>query len=196
MGCYATRAPEEAAALPGVAEVVTDKRELPDLLARLGVVDVPDGISDFADRQRAYVKVQDGCVLRCSFCIIPQIRPHLVSRPPEAILAEIRRLTDAGFREIILTGIHLGHYGLEWSRGRPKSEWTRLPQLCRAHRALERRFSDSPVEHRGHGGDSRAVGRHGGASRASLPSFACFDAKRIGVGVAANAAAVGSTTIP
>jgi threonylcarbamoyladenosine tRNA methylthiotransferase MtaB len=137
MGCYATRAPAEAAALPGVAEVVTDKRELPDLLARLGVADVPDGIADFADRQRAYVKVQDGCVLRCSFCIIPQVRPNLVSRPPDAILAEVRRLVEAGFREIILTGIHLGHYGLEWSRGRPKDQWTRLPQLVERIAKLE-----------------------------------------------------------
>jgi threonylcarbamoyladenosine tRNA methylthiotransferase MtaB len=75
-------------------------------------------------------------VLRCSFCIIPQIRPNLVSRPPAAILAEVRRLVDTGFREIILTGIHLGHYGLEWSRGRPKSQWTRLPQLVEQIAAL------------------------------------------------------------
>src|SRR3972149_329684 len=57
MGCYATRAPEEVAALPSVAEVVTDKRELPDLLGRFGVIDVPTGISHFAHRRRAYVKV-------------------------------------------------------------------------------------------------------------------------------------------
>src|SRR6185436_15974287 len=61
MGCYATRAPEEVAALPGVTEVVTDKRELPDLLGRFGVVDIPNGISRFGTRHRAYVKVQDGC---------------------------------------------------------------------------------------------------------------------------------------
>src|SRR5688572_6994750 len=57
MGCYATRAPDEVAALPGVAEVVTDKRELPDLLGRFGVVDIPTGISGFGNRHRAYVKV-------------------------------------------------------------------------------------------------------------------------------------------
>ena len=50
MGCYATRAPEEVASLPGVAEVVTDKRELPDLLGRFGVVDMPTGISGLASR--------------------------------------------------------------------------------------------------------------------------------------------------
>ncbi len=63
MGCYATRAPQEVADLPAVAEVVTDKRELPDLLGRFGVIDVPTGISGFGNRQRAYVKVQDGCLL-------------------------------------------------------------------------------------------------------------------------------------
>ncbi len=75
MGCYATARPDEVAALPGVAEVITDKRELPDLLGRFGVVDLPTGISTFANRQRAYVKVQDGCLLNCTFCIIPQVRP-------------------------------------------------------------------------------------------------------------------------
>lgn len=129
MGCYATRAPTDVARLPGVVEVVTDKRELPDLLGRFGVIDIPTGISTFANRQRAYVKVQDGCLLRCSFCIIPQIRPNFLSRPPEHIVAEVRRLVDDGFREIVLTGIHLGHYGVEQNRGRPKKEWLRLAKL-------------------------------------------------------------------
>ena len=129
MGCYATRAPDEVAKLPGVAEVVTDKRELPDLLGRMGVVDVPDGISDFAGLHRAFVKVQDGCMLRCSFCIIPHVRPHLVSRPQSAIVAEVGRLIAAGFREVVLTGIHLGHYGVDFNRGRPKAQWVRLSHL-------------------------------------------------------------------
>ncbi len=129
MGCYATRAADEVARLPGVAEVVADKRELPDLFRRFGVVDIPTGISTFANRQRAYVKVQDGCLLRCSFCIIPHIRPHFASRPPDHIVDEVRRLVDDGFREIVLTGIHLGHYGVEQNRGRPKHEWLRLANL-------------------------------------------------------------------
>src|SRR6476620_7203868 len=57
MGCYATRAPEEVAALPGVAEVVQDKRELPDLLLRYGVAEPPTGIHDFRGRHRAFIKV-------------------------------------------------------------------------------------------------------------------------------------------
>lgn len=118
MGCYATRDPRTVAKLPGVFEVVTDKRELPDVLQRLGVVDMPNGISHFDGRQRAYVKVQDGCILRCSYCIIPEVRPGLNSRSPEDIDQEVRRLIDAGHREIVLTGIHIGHFGVDTTRGR------------------------------------------------------------------------------
>ncbi len=78
MGCYATRAPAEVAALPGVVEVLTDKRALPDLLARRGTVDIPSGISSFDRLHRAYVKVQDGCRMQCSYCIVPQVRPELI----------------------------------------------------------------------------------------------------------------------
>ncbi len=131
MGCYATRAAGEVASLPNVTEVVTDKRELPDLLGRFGVTDAPTGISGFGRRHRAYVKVQDGCMLRCSFCIIPYVRPQLASRPIEHILDEVRRLVDRGFREVVLTGIHLGHYGVEWNRDTSKDHWTRLSHLVR-----------------------------------------------------------------
>jgi len=136
MGCYATRAPEEVSALPNVTEVLTDKRELPDLLGRFGVTDVPTGISGFGRRHRAYVKIQDGCLLRCSFCIIPHVRPQLTSRPLPHILDEVRRLVANGYREIVLTGIHLGHYGVDWNRNLPKHKWTRLSHLVRAIAAL------------------------------------------------------------
>ena len=131
MGCYATRAPDEVAALPRVVEVVTDKRELPDLLGRFGVIDIPTGISQFGNRHRAYVKVQDGCMLRCSYCIIPHVRPALTSRPRDHILDEVRRLRDNGYQEIVLTGVHLGHYGVEQNWRKPKSEWLRLSDLVR-----------------------------------------------------------------
>ncbi|WP_425614715.1 tRNA (N(6)-L-threonylcarbamoyladenosine(37)-C(2))-methylthiotransferase MtaB [Anatilimnocola sp. NA78] len=131
MGCYATRAPEEVAALPNVSEVVTDKREIPDLLGRFGVVDIPTGISRFTGRKRAYVKVQDGCLLRCSYCIIPFVRPNVYSRPLEHIRDEVARLVDNGHREIILTGVHLGHYGVELNHHKPREEWLRLATLVR-----------------------------------------------------------------
>jgi threonylcarbamoyladenosine tRNA methylthiotransferase MtaB len=131
MGCYATRAPEEVAALPNVTQVLTDKRELPDLLGRFGVTDVPTGISGFR-RHRAYVKVQDGCLLRCSFCIIPHVRPQLTSRPMPHILDEVRRLVDNGYREVVLTGIHLGHYGVDFNLRAAKDDWVRLSHLVRS----------------------------------------------------------------
>lgn len=131
MGCYATRAPEEVAALPGVAEVVTDKRELPDLLGRFGVVDLPRGISGLSGRSRAYVKVQDGCLLNCSYCIIPKVRPQMFSRPLTEVVNEIRSLIEGGFREVVLTGIHLGHYGVDFNFGKPREQWTRLATLLR-----------------------------------------------------------------
>jgi threonylcarbamoyladenosine tRNA methylthiotransferase MtaB len=114
-----------------VVEVLTDKREIPDLLGRFGVLDVPTGISQFAGHHRAYVKVQDGCLLRCSYCIIPHVRPRVHSRPMEHVLAEVRRLVDTGFREIVLTGVHLGHYGVEQNWNKPKEEWLRLSKLVR-----------------------------------------------------------------
>jgi threonylcarbamoyladenosine tRNA methylthiotransferase MtaB len=133
LGCYAARAGEEAAKLPGVSEVISDKRDLPDLLKRRGLSEIPQGISSFEGRHRAWVKVQDGCRQHCSYCIVPLVRPHLSSRPVEEVLEEIVRLTHRGagcqpaiyprqisnlphessFSEIVLTGIHLGHYGHE-----------------------------------------------------------------------------------
>ena len=131
MGCYATRAPQEVARLPNVVEVVTDKRELPDLLGRFGVVDIPTGISRFGDRHRAYIKVQDGCLLRCSYCIIPVVRPQMSSRPQDELIAEAERLIGNGYRELVLTGIHLGHYGVDQNWKKPKEQWLRLAHLVR-----------------------------------------------------------------
>ena len=83
------------------------------------------------------MKVQDGCLLRCSFCIIPYVRPQLTSRPIEHILDEVRRLVDNGYREVVLTGIHLGHYGVDWNRQRTRSRMdSRLSHLVAASAAL------------------------------------------------------------
>src|SRR5262249_36317491 len=129
MGCYATREPEAVGRLPGVAKVITDKTRLTEELGPFGVNRPLTGISRFDGHRRAFVKVQDGCLLNCSFCIIPKVRPILRSRPPEEIVEEVARLVAAGYREVVLTGIHLGHYGIDLSRGRPKSEWCRLWHL-------------------------------------------------------------------
>lgn len=134
-GCYATRDPDALRKLPGVFEVVTDKRELPDILFRHGIYDLPTGISRFEGRKRAYVKVQDGCILKCSYCIIPSVRPRLESRSPAEIEAEVRRLLDHGYQEIILTGIHVGHFGVDTTRGKsglpPFRLWHLFQQLDR-----------------------------------------------------------------
>lgn len=131
MGCYATRDPQTIANLPGVFEVVTDKRELPDVLVRQGVHDMPAGISHFEGRKRAYVKVQDGCLLKCTYCIIPQVRPGLSSREPGDIEDEVRRLIDNGYREIVLSGIHVGHYGVDTTRAKSGKPPFRLWHLFR-----------------------------------------------------------------
>jgi threonylcarbamoyladenosine tRNA methylthiotransferase MtaB len=129
MGCYATRDPDAVRRLPGVSAVVTDKNRLVEDLQPFGVTAAPNGISRFDDHQRAFVKVQDGCLLNCSYCIIPSVRPTLRSRPPKEIEDEIARLVVVGYQEVVLTGIHLGHYGIDQCRGRPKEEWVRLWHL-------------------------------------------------------------------
>src|SRR5262249_22924925 len=83
----------------------------------------------FDGHQRAFVKVQDGCLLNCSFCIIPKVRPSLRSRAPEEIVAEVAGLVGRGVQEIVLTGIHLGHYGIDLSKWKPKADWRRLWHL-------------------------------------------------------------------
>src|SRR5262245_59453475 len=129
MGCYATRDPETVGRLPGVTRVITDKNKLPDELCDFGIEHWPAGIRRFDGHQRAFVKVQDGCLLNCTFCIIPSVRPVLRSRPVQEIIDEVSRLVSDGCQEIVLTGIHLGHYGIDLSRGKPKAEWQRLWHL-------------------------------------------------------------------
>ncbi|MGE5194794.1 MAG: tRNA (N(6)-L-threonylcarbamoyladenosine(37)-C(2))-methylthiotransferase MtaB [Deltaproteobacteria bacterium] len=130
-GCYAAREPDTLAQLPGVIAVVGDNRELPDVFERFGVASWPTGISRFDGHRRAFVKVQDGCILNCTYCIIPEVRPGLRSRAPDEIAEEVRRLVDRGYKEIVLTGIHLGHYGVEATRGRSGRAPFRLWHLIR-----------------------------------------------------------------
>jgi threonylcarbamoyladenosine tRNA methylthiotransferase MtaB len=129
MGCFATRDPATVRNLPSVFEVVTDKRELPDVLQRIGLQIMPSGISRFDGHRRAFVKVQDGCVLRCTYCIIPSVRPELRSRPAADIEEEVRRLIDRGYQEIVLCGIHLGHYGVDATRAKTGLDPFRLRHL-------------------------------------------------------------------
>ena len=66
-----------------------------------------------AEHTRAYVKVQDGCNQFCSYCIIPYTRGRVRSRKLEDVYAEVKRLAEAGYREVVLTGIHLSSYGVD-----------------------------------------------------------------------------------
>jgi len=166
MGCYATRAPEEIGRLPGVSCVITDKTKLVEALAPYGIEhkgsgvrgkgsesqnagsgtestkidNVWQGITRFDGHRRAFVKVQDGCYLNCSFCIIPKVRPVVRSRPIAEIVAEVGGLVARGCQEIVLTGIHLGHYGIDLCRGRPPSQWQRLWHLIRRLDEIEGDF--------------------------------------------------------
>lgn len=140
MGCYATREPETVARLPGVTRVIADKRRLAEELRPFGVTELPRGIRRFDGHRRAFVKVQDGCLLNCSYCIIPRVRPGLRSRPIDEIRDEVAGLVAGGCREIVLTGIHLGHYGIDLSRGQPNRQWRRLWHILEALNDLPGEF--------------------------------------------------------
>jgi threonylcarbamoyladenosine tRNA methylthiotransferase MtaB len=126
-GCYATLERDEVAALPGVALVAdnTEKEMLhallepwsadfddPEDVARLQ----PDGNPFHATtndwgRTRAFIKVQDGCNNKCTFCIVTIARGDSRSRTVADIVAEVQRLAEDGYREAVLTGVHMGAYG-------------------------------------------------------------------------------------
>ena len=120
-GCYATLDSERAAADLGVDLLVPnrDKARLVDIaLAELALptqphqATEPDAQSLLArGRQRAFVKVQDGCRYRCSYCIVTLARGAETSRPIDDVVAEIQALHAGGIQEIVLTGVHLGGYG-------------------------------------------------------------------------------------
>jgi threonylcarbamoyladenosine tRNA methylthiotransferase MtaB len=130
-GCYATRRPDEIAALPNVVRVVTnaekdrlfardvsgdtaDLKVGPTTAERFGEGDGACGLPiepGFAGRTAFTLRVQTGCEERCSYCIIPSTRGAGRSVPVDRVVGEVRRIAECGFREIALTGVHLGSYG-------------------------------------------------------------------------------------
>ncbi|MBD9361362.1 tRNA (N(6)-L-threonylcarbamoyladenosine(37)-C(2))-methylthiotransferase MtaB [Methylomonas fluvii] len=120
-GCYATLNEEEAAQLMGVDLIVgnQDKNQLVEkTLAELNLNSMPamstepGEVSLFSrGRQRAFVKVQDGCRYRCTFCIVTVARGEESSRPIQTVIDEINALHAQGIQEVIITGVHLGGYG-------------------------------------------------------------------------------------
>ena len=141
-GCYAQRAPEELAVLPGVYWVVgnSHKVRIPDIVAEAatpyhGQIHVGDifasqeflsaPVEDAAgDRTRPNLKIQDGCNNRCSFCIIPFVRGRSRSAPADQVVEQVRGLA-AKYREVVLSGINLGRWGRE------TGGTMRLPDLIR-----------------------------------------------------------------
>ncbi len=119
-GCHSSLEHAAGRAIPGVDLVVDNRhkerlvqiaRERLDLPAAASPLD-PGAQSLFArGRQRAFVKVQDGCRHRCTFCIVTLARGEERSRPPEAVAEEIQRLCAQGVQEAVLAGVHLGGYG-------------------------------------------------------------------------------------
>lgn len=118
-GCFATRTPSEVAALPGVETVVPNpaKDVLPGLL--LPMLSASDGDGPcgrlpgpgLMGRTAWTLRVQTGCEERCSYCIIPTTRGAARSRSRADVLAELRQALEAGYREVALTGVHLGSWG-------------------------------------------------------------------------------------
>ena len=128
VGCYSQTAPGEVLEIPEVSLVVgTDERSrmvelveyamqkeeklnmVNDIMKVREFEEMP--IKSYKSRTRAFLKIQEGCDQYCTYCIIPYARGHIRSRKPDSIIAEVKELAENGFREIVLTGIHVASYG-------------------------------------------------------------------------------------
>lgn len=128
VGCYSQIAPEKAIEMPGVKLVVgtnerarivelveyaMNKEEKMNMVS--DIMEVREfeemSIKNYKSRTRAFLKIQEGCDQYCSYCIIPYARGHIRSRKPEGIIDEVKMLAQNGFKEIVLTGIHVASYG-------------------------------------------------------------------------------------
>jgi len=127
-GCYAQTSPGEIIEIPGV-DVVVGTQDRKNMLKYIdehqktrepinGVKNIMKNrvfeemdVPEFTDRTRASLKIQEGCNNFCTFCIIPWSRGLLRSRDPENVLVQAQKLVDAGYKEIVLTGIHTAGYG-------------------------------------------------------------------------------------
>jgi threonylcarbamoyladenosine tRNA methylthiotransferase MtaB len=142
-GCYATRRPDDIAALPGVVRIVPNDRK--DAFAQEIGLTTAERFGDgagacgasiapgLAGRTAYTLRVQTGCDEACSYCIIPSTRGSGRSRGVDDVMSEIERVCAAGFREIALTGVHLGSYGRDRGDG---------PTLFGLLQTIERRAPD------------------------------------------------------
>lgn len=127
MGCYSQTAPDEVLSIDGVNLVLgtKDRASVLPLLESMKPGDKLNAVTSVMDNHvfeeltvrrcmdhtRAYIKIQDGCSQFCSYCIIPYARGPVRSRSESEILDEVKTLAEAGYKEIILTGIHAASYG-------------------------------------------------------------------------------------
>lgn len=128
-GCYSQVSPEEVKNIPGVNVIIgnTHKEDIVSLVENaknaaqnILIEDIGKKkeytemeVSTHREKTRAYIKIEDGCNSFCSYCIIPYARGRVRSRSLENILLEVDKLTEEGFTEFILTGIHIASYGLD-----------------------------------------------------------------------------------
>ncbi len=125
-GCYAERCPDEILSIDGVDLVLSNRDKpfidqyldnllnLPHVLKPSDDLDFHPRITTFDGQTRAIVKIEDGCDSMCSYCIVPYVRgKSIISRPISSIINEVKDLVKNGYKEIVLTGIHLGAYGKE-----------------------------------------------------------------------------------
>ncbi len=120
-GCYASLDPSAISAVEGVDLVIDnrDKERLVEIVSReLDLTTMPQAAMEpdttgllARGRQRAFIKVQDGCRYRCSYCIVTLARGEERSRPAAEVIEEINRLHREGIQEVVLTGVHIGGYG-------------------------------------------------------------------------------------
>ena len=133
LGCYTQRAPEDAAAIDGVDVVLgTDnKLSVVDLVSERLDAQLPQCVSvtslegaafekmciTSAPRTRAYVKIEDGCEAKCTYCAISGARGRVRSKPSGDVISEVRGLAATGVREVVLTGIETGSWGVDLGDG-------------------------------------------------------------------------------
>ncbi|URZ15758.1 tRNA (N(6)-L-threonylcarbamoyladenosine(37)-C(2))-methylthiotransferase MtaB [Clostridium felsineum] len=128
VGCYSQVSPEKVSDIEGV-DIVLGTKNKGDIVQyvnefineRNQIVNVKDvftdkkfedlNIDEYQDKTRAFLKIQDGCNRFCSYCLIPYARGGVCSKDPEKVLNEIKKLAEHGFKEIILSGIHIASYG-------------------------------------------------------------------------------------
>ncbi len=145
-GCHATIAPDDVAVLPGVANVVLNENKQtliqridPKASLALPMHDREPIIREFMaagmGNTRAFIKVQDGCNNKCTFCVTTIARGEGVSRPSGDIVREIQGLSAAGYREAVLSGVHLGSYGHDFGR---RDGLRELVQMILEHTDIER----------------------------------------------------------